>query len=75
MNSVLSTTPVPNLAALIFAPVATCVSVINPVGNELLDLLKIPTKIFVRASLDNEPLSQVTLTVVSVEKYDEDIVP
>jgi hypothetical protein len=39
----LSTTPVPNLAALIFAPVATCASEINSVGNELLDLLKIPT--------------------------------
>jgi hypothetical protein len=75
LNSVLSTTPVPNLAALIFAPVATCASVINSVGMELFVLLNIPIKIFVRASLDNEPLSQVTLTVVSVEKDDDEIVP
>ena len=55
-------------------PSANLVALI-PVGIESLVFDKAPTKTLVIASLDNEPESHVTLTVVFVEKDDELIVP
>ena len=60
---------------MLIAPSAIFAVAITPVGIELFVLANTPICTLVIASLDKFPESQVTLTVVFVEKDVLDIVP